>query len=163
MTVRARSIRREDSAPSLSSACPATTTMGVESATPPTVASAAFGLSGIKSFSVSCNAWSTSYLHGRSDCVNPLLLCAMGDGADVLAFDVFFDREGTDGLVLFLTVPDAVARLGDLVEADPGEAEAKHEGGRCHVSTAYLWDDGATRYERLAQELSAGAGRRGLV
>lgn len=106
-------------------------------------------------------AWSTSYLHGHSvGGTNPSLLRAMGAGAAVLAFDVVFNREVTDDHALFFTDSDAVARLVEQVEADPAKAEARGEDGRCHVSTAYRWDDVATKYERLAEELSAGAGRR---
>ena len=109
-------------------------------------------------------AWSTSYLHGRSVCgMNPSPLCAMGDGAEVLEVDVFFNRQPADGHVFFLTVPDALARFVVQVEDDPGEGEAKSEGRRCSVSTTYRWGNGATKYERLAQELSAGAGRRRLM
>lgn len=107
----------------------------------------------------------TTYVHGHSvGGTNPSLLRAMGAGAPVLAFDVDFNREVTNGHAQFWSSPETLAGLLDELECEAAgavaEAEANSRRGRRHAAKAYRWDDVAEDYEKLALRLPALAAER---
>ena len=99
-------------------------------------------------------AGSASYVHGH--CVggtNPSLLRAMGAGANVIAWDVNFNREvlGEDGQY-FSTTAD-LARLLEKAESDTAAARDRGDAARRRVGERYRWDAVAAGYEELCQDL----------
>lgn len=95
-----------------------------------------------------------TYLHGHSvGGTNPSLLRALGAGAPVAAFDVVFNREVVqDAAVGYFADAAGVGRLVELAEDDPDAARASGRAAR-ERAAAYDWDDVATRYERLCEQL----------
>jgi glycosyltransferase involved in cell wall biosynthesis len=97
-----------------------------------------------------------TYIHGHSvGGTNPSLLRAMGAGAPVLAIDVEFSREVTDGDALFWEDADALTQLIDEVsspEADRRLAELSR-AGRDRVLQHYQWDAVAAQYAALIERL----------
>lgn len=101
-------------------------------------------------------AGSVSYLHGHSvGGTNPSLLRAMGAGANVLAWDVNFNREVLAETGRFFTTPADLAGLVEETEADPDVAAARGTAARVRAGAAYRWDDVAKGYEQLCEELLA--------
>lgn len=100
-------------------------------------------------------AHSLTYLHGHSvGGTNPSLLRAIGAGAPCAAYDVDFNREvlGTAGR--YFADLDEVARCVLDNEADP--EGACERGAQLQVRARdYDWDQIATEYERLAEDLAA--------
>ena len=110
-------------------------------------------------------AGSASYVHGH--CVggtNPSLLRAMGAGANVVAWDVNFNREvlGTTGA--YFGSAAEVALLLEKAESDPEAARDRGTTARNRAASHYRWDAVASGYEQLCRELLDGtrtrAGRR---
>jgi glycosyltransferase involved in cell wall biosynthesis len=105
-------------------------------------------------------AGAASYLHGhRVGGTNPSLLRAMGAGAPVIAYDVNFNREVLDATGVFFSSPGQLGDLIDDVEADAATAVRRGRAGRDRASTCYRWDDVASGYEQLCQDLVAGRQR----
>ena len=98
-----------------------------------------------------------TYIHGHSvGGTNPSLLRAMGAGAPVLAYDVEFNREVTDGQALFWSDADALTIALDEI-ADHGHDERLRELrslGQQRVRDAYQWDKVTDEYEALIQRLA---------
>ncbi|MBW0089575.1 DUF1972 domain-containing protein [Pseudonocardia sp. KRD-184] len=103
-----------------------------------------------------------SYLHGHSvGGTNPSLLRAMGAGANVIAWDVNFNREVLgEGGTYFGSPSDLPEQLRS-VESDPGEARVRGAGARARAEVLYRWDAVADGYEQLCQDLVDG--RRSLA
>ena len=102
-------------------------------------------------------AGSASYLHGH--CVggtNPSLLRAMGAGANVIAWDVNFNREVLGAAGLYFSTSADVAQLVMKTESDAGAARDRGAQARERASEAYCWDDVAAGYETLCRELLDG-------
>ncbi len=96
-----------------------------------------------------------TYVHGHSvGGTNPSLLRAIGAGAATVAWDVSFNREVLRDDGWYFDGPASLATLLPQVEADVEEAAAR---GRSLVARArdYDWDEVATAYEALAQDLAA--------
>ena len=99
-----------------------------------------------------------SYIHGHSvGGTNPSLLRAMGAGAPVLAFDVEFNREVTDGQADFWADADALtALLNSIADGDRHETlQAHRAAGRERILQAYQWDAVTDKYEHLIHGLAA--------
>jgi glycosyltransferase involved in cell wall biosynthesis len=102
-------------------------------------------------------AGSASYLHGHSvGGTNPSLLRAMGAGANVLAWDVGFNREVLGETGQFFGSPDDVAKLVEQTERDPMKAGQRGNEARDRAADRYRWDDVAKGYEKLCLDLIAG-------
>ncbi|MEW2359029.1 DUF1972 domain-containing protein [Spirillospora sp. NPDC029432] len=102
-------------------------------------------------------AGALTYLHGHSvGGTNPSLLRAMGAGASVVAYDVNFNREVLgDEAGRFFGDAESLAWRVEEAEADPGGAADRGEAARKRASERYVWDDVATAYERLCEDLRA--------
>lgn len=101
-------------------------------------------------------AHATTYIHGHSvGGTNPSLLRAMGAGTAVLAFDVEFNREVTDGQALFwATSEDLTAHFNRLDEASMIEQLiGLRQASRDRVRTAYQWETVTDDYETVIQRL----------
>ncbi|GAA2902916.1 glycosyltransferase [Pseudonocardia halophobica] len=99
-------------------------------------------------------AGAASYLHGHSvGGTNPSLLRAMGAGANVIAWDVNFNREVLGAYGSFFARPQQLAERIDATEADLPAAEANGVGARERAAEAYGWDDVALEYEQLCVDL----------
>jgi glycosyltransferase involved in cell wall biosynthesis len=97
-----------------------------------------------------------TYLHGHSvGGTNPSLLRAMGAGAPVLAYDVEFNREVTDGQALFWADAAQLTALLDDLPGRTAELAAFAAAGRARVATVYQWDAVTDRYEDLIHRLVA--------
>lgn len=99
-----------------------------------------------------------TYIHGHSvGGTNPSLLRAMGAGAPVLAYDVEFNREVTDGSALFWR--DAAELTGQLDRIARGECAADlpvlARLGQERVGRVYQWDTVTDQYEDLLNRLVA--------
>lgn len=99
-------------------------------------------------------AGSASYLHGHSvGGTNPSLLRAMGAGANVLAWDVNFNREVLADTGRFFATPADLATLVEETESDPQVAAARGATARVRAGEVYRWHDVAKSYEQLCEEL----------
>jgi glycosyltransferase involved in cell wall biosynthesis len=101
----------------------------------------------------------TTYIHGHSvGGTNPSLLRAMGAGAPVLAFDVEFNREVTDGQALFWADAEALTRhLDALSVGEQSELlRSLTESGRQRIADVYQWDAVTDQYEQLIHRLAEG-------
>lgn len=100
---------------------------------------------------------SLSYLHGHSvGGTNPSLLRAAGAGAFVAAFNVSFNREVVGRNGGFWRTPAEVAALLEGAEANP--KLCRRLGRQLQQAvTRYNWDDVTDRYEKLLNDLAAGA------
>ena len=101
-----------------------------------------------------------TYVHGHSvGGTNPSLLRAIGAGTATLAWDVAFNREVLRDDGRYFDDPASLGALLVRAEADTDEVAAR---GRALVTRArdYDWDDVATAYETLAQDLAARRVRR---
>lgn len=99
------------------------------------------------------------YWHGHSvGGTNPSLLRALGAGAAVSAFDVSFNREvsGSAG-VFFADSVEASARFTEL-EGDPNMVR-KLAAQTSSEASRYDWDLVANGYEKLCEDLLAGAAK----
>ncbi|MCZ2836430.1 DUF1972 domain-containing protein [Modestobacter sp. VKM Ac-2985] len=96
-----------------------------------------------------------TYLHGHSvGGTNPSLLRAIGAGAATLAFDVSFNREVLQSSGRYFRTAADVSAAVNAAEADP--AGVRRDGNRARVMAArYDWDDVASGYESLCQQLAA--------
>ena len=99
-----------------------------------------------------------TYIHGHSvGGTNPSLLRAMGAGAPVLAYDVEFNREVTDGQAFFWASAPELTALFDQSAGDGLDARLIElaTSGQARIATAYQWDTVADEYEVLIQGLAA--------
>jgi len=99
-----------------------------------------------------------TYIHGHSvGGTNPSLLRAMGAGAAVLAYDVEFNREVTDGRALFWAdAPELTALLDRIATgAEDLHLEQLRASSRQRIADAYQWDDVVDKYEALVNRLAA--------
>ena len=104
-----------------------------------------------------------TYVHGHSvGGTNPSLLRAMGAGAPVLAYDVEFNREVTDGHAFFWRDADALTAIFDRVATGEADGELRHFAalGRERVAAVYQWDMVTDAYEDLIGRLAARRRRR---
>ncbi|MBT1257655.1 DUF1972 domain-containing protein [Rhodococcus erythropolis] len=108
-------------------------------------------------------AGAASYLHGHTvGGTNPSLLRAMGAGANVIAWDVNFNREvlGDNG-VFFNGLTQLSAALEET-ESDPTAAAERGLRARAHAAATYRWDEVTKGYEQLCEEMRAGTRSRKL-
>lgn len=99
-----------------------------------------------------------TYIHGHSvGGTNPSLLRAMGAGAAVLAFDVEFNREVTDGKAFFWGSEPELTAILDSIAAGARDEQLQELrlSSRSRVAEHYQWDGVADRYEQLVQRLAA--------
>jgi glycosyltransferase involved in cell wall biosynthesis len=99
-----------------------------------------------------------TYVHGHSvGGTNPSLLRAMGAGAPVLAYDVEFNREVTDGAALFWRESADLAGLLDRVARGDldDDLAAFSRLGQERVGRVYQWDTVTDQYEDLLRRLVA--------
>ncbi|WP_134741403.1 DUF1972 domain-containing protein [Nocardioides sp. 503] len=105
-----------------------------------------------------------TYLHGHSvGGTNPSLLRAMGAGADVIAYDVTFNREvlGDEGGYF-----SAAGDLPDLLlaaERQPALARERGVLNRARAAQRYDWLEVAASYEQLCKQLESGESIRRTV
>ena len=100
-----------------------------------------------------------TYLHGHTvGGTNPSLLRAMGAGAMVIARDVSFNREVCGDEGSFFSTEVELAETVDRLEGQPDEALEIGARLRSRAARLYRWDDVATSYENLCQDL-VGRGR----
>lgn len=99
-----------------------------------------------------------TYIHGHSvGGTNPSLLRAMGAGAPVVAYDVEFNREVTDGSAYFWTNADALTTRYDSIAAGEADEDLARfaESGRRRVAEVYQWDKVTDQYESLVHRLAS--------
>jgi glycosyltransferase involved in cell wall biosynthesis len=95
-----------------------------------------------------------SYIHGHSvGGTNPSLLRAMGAGANVIAWDVVFNREVLGGAGQMFDSSATLALKIEEAEDDRERASRRGETARRRVLGAYRWDDVAFGYEKLCKDL----------
>lgn len=95
-----------------------------------------------------------TYLHGHSvGGTNPSLLRAMGAAAEVIAYDVVFNREVAGPQARYFAEPADLPDLLHQAEADPAMSEAAGRAGQKIAAERYRWDDVAQGYLALAQSL----------
>lgn len=98
-----------------------------------------------------------SYLHGHSvGGTNPSLLRAAGAAAPTVAYDCNFNHEVIGEHGRFFATPADLAAQVAAVEADPAAAVQLGRELRT-AATRYDWDSVTDEYERLANDLAAGA------
>lgn len=96
-----------------------------------------------------------TYVHGHSvGGTNPSLLRAMGAAAQVLAFDVVFNREVAGADARYFTTPAQLAELLEQAERDIEETLLAGKRLQARAAERYVWDDVADRYEELALRLA---------
>ncbi len=105
-----------------------------------------------------------TYLHGHSvGGTNPSLLRAMGAGADVIAYDVDFNREVLGEFGRYF------ANLGDIppllfaAEVLPEEAVERGTHFRNRAANRYDWLEVAAGYEQLCKQLDSGESTHGTA
>ncbi|MDP1876047.1 MAG: DUF1972 domain-containing protein [Actinomycetota bacterium] len=99
-----------------------------------------------------------AYIHGHSvGGTNPSLLRAMGAGAPVLAFDVEFNREVTDGRAYFWRDAEMLTSVfDDIATGSEGTTLASMStDGRARIAGHYQWDAVTDQYENLLHRLAA--------
>ena len=104
-----------------------------------------------------------TYIHGHSvGGTNPSLLRAMGAGAPVLAYDVEFNREVTDGQAFFwATAPELTAIFNQSASDGLDERFAEFTAnGLARIAAVYQWDSVTDAYEALIQGLAARSRRK---
>ena len=105
-----------------------------------------------------------TYLHGHSvGGTNPSLLRAMGAGADVIAFDVGFNREVLGEFGRYFTFPGDLSSLLFAAEALPEEAVERGHHFRTRAANRYDWLEVAAGYEQLCKQLDSGESVRGAA
>ncbi|MCW2853822.1 MAG: hypothetical protein JWM84_3486 [Nocardioides sp.] len=98
-----------------------------------------------------------TYLHGHSvGGTNPSLLRAMGAGADVIAYDVSFNREVLGEGGRYFSGPAGLSDLLHAAELQPGLAHERGVHNRGRAAHRYDWLEVAARYEELCKKLEAG-------
>ena len=105
-----------------------------------------------------------TYLHGH--CVggtNPSLLRAMGAGADVIAFDVDFNREVLGEFGHYFGQSGDVAELVWRAEVLPEEAVERGDHFRNRAASRYDWLQVAEGYEQLCKKLDSKDSIRGTA
>lgn len=94
------------------------------------------------------------YFHGHSvGGTNPSLLRAMGAGGGVAAYDVDFNREVLGRAGLYWADEHDVTAIAESVDRLPLDGMAQDNQVRAEAN--YDWDDVATRYEKLCEEMYA--------
>ena len=99
-----------------------------------------------------------TYIHGHSvGGTNPSLLRAMGAGTPVLAYDVEFNREVTDGQAFFwATAPELTAIFNQSAGDGLDERFAEFTtNGIARIAAVYQWDSVTDEYEALIEGLAA--------
>lgn len=105
-----------------------------------------------------------TYLHGHSvGGTNPSLLRAMGAGADVIAFDVDFNREVLGEFGRYFTFPGDLSSLLFAAETLPEEAVERGHHFRTRAAHRYDWLEVAAGYEQLCKRLDSGESVRGAA
>jgi len=98
-----------------------------------------------------------TYIHGHSvGGTNPSLLRAMGAGAPVLAFDVEFNHEVTNGQALFWADVPALTELLDQISTGALDTclEELSVLGRTRIGEHYQWDAVTDMYENVIRDLA---------
>ena len=104
-----------------------------------------------------------TYIHGHSvGGTNPSLLRAMGAGAPVLAYDVEFNREVTDGQAFFWKDAPQLTQLFNEIAQGTHEQRLHDlkDASRQRIQSAYQWDDVTDRYEALIHQLAESKAKR---
>ncbi|MDQ4054465.1 MAG: DUF1972 domain-containing protein [Actinomycetota bacterium] len=105
-----------------------------------------------------------TYLHGHSvGGTNPSLLRAMGAGADVIAFDVDFNREVLGEFGRYFSSLGDIAPLLFAAEVLPEEAVGRGVHFRTRAANRYDWLEVAAGYEQLCKQLDSGESTRGTA
>lgn len=105
-----------------------------------------------------------TYLHGHSvGGTNPSLLRAMGAGADVIAYDVGFNREVLGEFGRYFAGPPDIAPLLFAAEVLPEEATERGLHFRTRAAHRYDWLEVAAGYEQLCKHLDSGESTRGAA
>jgi glycosyltransferase involved in cell wall biosynthesis len=103
-----------------------------------------------------------TYLHGHSvGGTNPSLLRAMGAGADVIAFDVSFNREVLGEFGRYFSCLGDIAPLLFASEVLPEECVERGRHFRTRAANRYDWLQVAAGYEQLCKKLDSGETMRG--
>lgn len=98
-----------------------------------------------------------TYIHGHSvGGTNPSLLRAMGAGAPVLAFDVEFNREVTNGHAFFWADAHALTEITDEISTGAFDERLVELSarGKERVAEHYQWDAVTDQYEDVIRELA---------
>lgn len=105
-----------------------------------------------------------TYLHGHSvGGTNPSLLRAMGAGADVIAFDVGFNREVLGEWGHYFATSEQLGTLVERAELLPDEAAERGDHFRSRAATRYDWHEVTAGYEQLCKQLDSGESARGAA
>jgi glycosyltransferase involved in cell wall biosynthesis len=105
-----------------------------------------------------------TYLHGHSvGGTNPSLLRAMGAGADVIAYDVDFNREVLGEFGRYFANLGDIAPLLFAAEVLPEEATERGLHFRTRAANRYDWHEVAAGYEQLCKQLDSGETTRGTA
>lgn len=103
-----------------------------------------------------------TYVHGHSvGGTNPSLLRAMGAAANVVAYDVVFNREVLGGHGLFFDDARSLADTLVHAEAHPRTGRERGRKAQDRARTAYDWAQVAQAYEHLCSALAGGLSQRG--
>jgi glycosyltransferase involved in cell wall biosynthesis len=98
-----------------------------------------------------------TYLHGHSvGGTNPSLLRAMGAAADVIAYDVSFNREVLGDEGGYFAGPDDLPGLLLASERRPDLSRERGGRNRARAAQRYDWLEVAASYEQLCKQLEAG-------
>ena len=99
-------------------------------------------------------AGSASYLHGHSvGGTNPSLLRAMGAAANVIAWEVNFNREVLADTGQFFGSPEQLAPLLEAAEQDPVGGRERGVKAQHRAADTYRWDSVTDGYEQLCLDL----------
>lgn len=102
-------------------------------------------------------AGAASYLHGHTvGGTNPSLLRAMGAGANVIAWDVNFNREVLGENGTFFNGLSQLCNALEDTESDPAAATERGTRAQTHAADTYRWDEVTKGYEQLCEEMRAG-------
>lgn len=105
-----------------------------------------------------------TYLHGHSvGGTNPSLLRAMGAGADVIAFDVDFNREVLGEWGHYFATSEKLGTLVERAELLPEAAAERGAHFRSRAATRYDWHEVTAGYEQLCKQLDSGDSVRGAA
>ena len=84
---------------------------------------------------------------------NPSLLEAMAYGNVIIAHDIVFNREATDGSALFFEGENDITRLIEKIENE-GDLDRVSEKLKTRLSDHYNWDRVSDMYEDLIERRS---------
>ena len=86
----------------------------------------------------------------------------MGAGANVIAWDVNFNREVLGDNGVFFSELTQLGTALEKTESNPAAAVERGHRARAHAAANYRWDEVTKGYEQLCEEMRAGTRTRKL-